>query len=510
MSKNIKSVAFYVTIILVFGSLMYLVAKEGESQQITNAISSSYDSPKNLSEGFVLFRGLLLENIKSSLGILLLQIIAILVTCRIFGWLFKKIGQPTVIGEILAGIVLGPSVLGNISPEASAFLFPIESLGNITILSQFGLILFMFAIGMELNLTEIRQKLNETILISHTSTIVPFFFGMLTAYFVYEKYADKSIPFLSFALFIGIAMSITAFPVLARIIQEKGLTKTHLGVITLASAANGDITAWCLLAVVIAIAQAGTMLSAVYNIGFSILYIVIMFLAIRPFLRMVGQIYHNKEVIDKGIVAFILLLLVISSYFTEILGLHALFGAFIAGVVMPENIKFRKIMTEKVEDVSLALFLPLFFASTGLRTEIGLIDSTEQWILCTIFILVAIVGKFGGAMFSARFVGESWKDSLYIGALMNTRGLMELVVLTIGYEMGILTPSVFVMLVIMTLVTTFMTTPLVSFIKFSSKNARKTRWAFSRYCFRSGVRAMARSCSTWLIRCLPKGKTSWI
>lgn len=473
MSKNIKSVAFYVTIILVFGSLMYLVAKEGESQQITNAISSSYDSPKNLSEGFVLFRGLLLENIKSSLGILLLQIIAILVTCRIFGWLFKKIGQPTVIGEILAGIVLGPSVLGNISPEASAFLFPIESLGNITILSQFGLILFMFAIGMELNLTEIRQKLNETILISHTSTIVPFFFGMLTAYFVYEKYADKSIPFLSFALFIGIAMSITAFPVLARIIQEKGLTKTHLGVITLASAANGDITAWCLLAVVIAIAQAGTMLSAVYNIGFSILYIVIMFLAIRPFLRMVGQIYHNKEVIDKGIVAFILLLLVISSYFTEILGLHALFGAFIAGVVMPENIKFRKIMTEKVEDVSLALFLPLFFASTGLRTEIGLIDSTEQWILCTIFILVAIVGKFGGAMFSARFVGESWKDSLYIGALMNTRGLMELVVLTIGYEMGILTPSIFVMLVIMTLVTTFMTTPLVSFIKFCYKTHDK-------------------------------------
>ena len=473
MSKNIKSVAFYVTIIFVFGSLMYLVAKEGESQQITNAISSSYDSPKNLSEGFVLFRGLLLENIKSSLGILLLQIIAILVTCRIFGWLFKKIGQPTVIGEILAGIVLGPSVLGNISPEASAFLFPIESLGNITILSQFGLILFMFAIGMELNLTEIRQKLNETILISHTSTIVPFFFGMLTAYFVYEKYADKSIPFLSFALFIGIAMSITAFPVLARIIQEKGLTKTHLGVITLASAANGDITAWCLLAVVIAIAQAGTMLSAVYNIGFSILYIVIMFLAIRPFLRMVGQIYHNKEVIDKGIVAFILLLLVISSYFTEILGLHALFGAFIAGVVMPENIKFRKIMTEKVEDVSLALFLPLFFASTGLRTEIGLIDSSEQWILCTIFILVAIVGKFGGAMFSARFVGESWKDSLYIGALMNTRGLMELVVLTIGYEMGILTPSIFVMLVIMTLVTTFMTTPLVSFIKFCYKTHDK-------------------------------------
>ena len=191
-----------------------------------------------------------------------------------------------------------------------------------------------------------------------------------------------------------------------------------------------------------------------------------MFLAVRPFLRMIGHIYHNKEVIDKGLVAFIFLLLITSAYLTEILGLHALFGAFIAGVVMPGNVKFRKIMTEKVEDVSLALFLPLFFVSTGLRTEIGLLNKPELWWLCLIFIIVAIAGKFGGAMFSARFVGESWKDSLYIGALMNTRGLMELVVLTIGYEMGILTPSVFVILVLMTLVTTFMTTPLVSFIKF--------------------------------------------
>ena len=283
----------------------------------------------------------------------------------------------------------------------------------------------MFAIGMELNISEVRKKLKETILISHTSTIVPFFFGMLTAYFVYDKYADKSTPFLSFALFIGIAMSITAFPVLARIIQEKGLTKTHLGTISL------DITAWCLLAVVIAIAQAGSMLSAVYNILFSVLYIMFMFLAVRPFLRMIGHIYHNKEVIDKGLVAFIFLLLITSAYLTEILGLHALFGAFIAGVVMPGNVKFRKIMTEKVEDVSLALFLPLFFVSTGLRTEIGLLNKPELWWLCLIFIVVAIAGKFGGAMFSARFVGESWKDSLYIGALMNTRGLMELVVLTI-------------------------------------------------------------------------------
>ena len=476
MSKGTKSIAFYVMIIAVFGSLMYLVVKEGESRQVDHAIRSAQEvAPQNMGEGFLVFWNAVSQNIQSPIGILLLQIIAILIVCRIFGWLFVKIGQPTVIGEIVAGIVLGPSVLGNLLPELSAFLFPPDSLNNITLLSQFGLILFMFAIGMELDLEEVRKRLKETILISHTSTIVPFFCGMLTAYYVYESYAHKGTPFLSFALFIGIAMSITAFPVLARIIQEKGLTKTHLGTISLASAANGDITAWCLLAVVIAVAQAGSILSAIYNILFSFLYILFMFFAVRPFLRMVGHIYHNKEVIDKALVAFMFLLLIISSYFTEILGLHVLFGAFIAGVVMPSNIKFRKIMTEKVEDVSLALFLPLFFVSTGLRTEIGLLNTPELWSMCGIFILVAIIGKFGGAMFSARFVGESWRDSLYIGALMNTRGLMELIVLTIGYEMEILPPSIFVMLVLMTLVTTFMTTPLVSLIRvcFKAHDKRK-------------------------------------
>ncbi|MEG1545326.1 MAG: cation:proton antiporter, partial [Tannerellaceae bacterium] len=446
MSKGTRSLTFYLMMIVIFGSLMYLIAKEGESQQVDSAVTSMYAAPTDMGEGFSLFLKLLAHHIESPIGILLLQIITILIVCRLFGWLFLKIGQPTVIGEIVAGIVLGPSVLGHLMPEVSGFLFRPDSLGNISILSQFGLILFMFAIGMELDITEVRKKLKETILISHTSTIVPFFFGMLTAYFVYDSYANKSTPFLSFALFIGIALSITAFPVLARIIQEKGLTHTHLGTISLASAANGDITAWCILAVVIAIAQAGSMLSATYNILFSVLYIVLMFYAVRPFLRMIGHIYHNKEVINKGLVAFMLLFLIISSYLTEILGLHALFGAFIAGVVMPSNVKFRKIMTEKVEDVSLSLFLPLFFVSTGLRTEIGLLNSPELWWLCAIFTIVAIIGKFGGAFFSARFVGESWKDSLYIGALMNTRGLMELVVLTIGYEMKILPPPIFVML----------------------------------------------------------------
>ena len=210
MSRGTKSIAFYLVMIVVFGSLMYFIAKEGESQQLESAITSAYDAPKDLGEGFTVFWELMTHHIQSPIGILLLQIITILLTCRLFGWLFQKIGQPTVIGEIVAGIVLGPSILGHLSPEVSGFLFPIESLANITILSQFGLILFMFAIGMELDITEVRKKLKETILISHTSTIVPFFCGMLTAYYVYDTYADKSTPFLSFALFVGIAMSITA------------------------------------------------------------------------------------------------------------------------------------------------------------------------------------------------------------------------------------------------------------------------------------------------------------
>jgi Kef-type K+ transport system membrane component KefB len=473
MSKGIKSITFYLLMIALFGSLMYIIAREGEMRQPALPVDALPDKPANLEEGFEAFRQLFLRDVESSIAILLLQVIAILLTCRFFGWMFMKIGQPTVIGEILAGIVLGPSILGKFAPGLSAFLFREESLANINLLSQFGLILFMFAIGMELDVNEVRRKLKETILISHTSTIVPFFFGMLTAYFVYDQYADPATPFLSFALFIGISMSITAFPVLARIIRERGLTKSHLGTLALASAANGDITAWCLLAVVIAIAQAGTMLSAVYSILFSGVYLLLMFFVVQPFLRMLGHIYHNKEVIDKGMVALMFLILICSSYLTQVLGLHALFGAFIAGIVMPANIKFRKILTEKVEDVSLALFLPLFFVSTGLRTEIALLNTPELWQMCAIITLAAIAGKFGGAFFSARFVGESFRNSLYIGALMNTRGLMELVVLTIGYEMSILSPPIFVMLVLMTLVTTFMTAPLTAFIRFCFRRHTK-------------------------------------
>jgi len=426
-------------------------------------------------DNFGMFRMAILNNIAEPAAMLLLQIISILIVSRIFGYLFAKIGQPTVIGEILAGIVLGPSLLGYFYPDAFHFLFAAKSLGNLYILSQIGLILFMFTIGMELNINTLKEKISETYVISHASILIPYFFGMLIAYYVYEEFAAAYTDFLSFALFIGISMSITAFPVLARIVQEKGLSKTHLGTIAIASAANDDVTAWCILAAVIAITKTGSFVSSLYTIGFAVLYVLLMLFVVRPFLKRIGSIYSNSEVLNKSIVAFLLLILILSAFTTQVIGIHALFGAFLAGVVMPQLPHFRKLIIDKIEDVSITLLLPLFFVFTGLRTEIGLLNTPHLWIICGIFILVAVSGKFMGGAFTARILGETWKDSLSIGILMNTRGLMELIVLNIGYEMGILPPAIFVMLVIMALVTTFMTTPALSVINriFPAKDVEK-------------------------------------
>ncbi|OJV44916.1 MAG: cation/H(+) antiporter [Bacteroidales bacterium 36-12] len=418
-----------------------------------------------MNDSFDIFINSIFHNIGEPVAMLLMQIIAILFVSRIVGWFFIKIGQPTVIGEILAGIILGPSLLGYFYPEAFNFLFAPESLDNLYILSQIGLVLFMFVIGMELNLSLLRNKMGTTYVISNVSIIFPYLLGVLLAYYIYDEFAASQTTFLPFALFIGISMSITAFPVLARIVQEKGMTKTHIGQMSIISAAFNDVTAWCILAAVIAISKTGSIVSSLYTIGLSILYILFMLYVVRPFLKKIGKIYSNTEVINKGIIAFLFLFLTLSSFTTQLIGIHALFGAFLAGVVMPEIPEFRKIVIDKIEDVALTLLLPLFFVYTGLRTEIGLLNTPYLWMVTSVFILVAIVGKFIGAGFSAKIMGENWRDSLSVGILMNTRGLMEIVVLNIGYEMGILSKPVFAMLVIMALVTTFMTTPLLSLVQ---------------------------------------------
>ena len=332
----------------------------------------------------------------------------------------------------MAGIVLGPSLLGLYLPHFSAFLFPPQSLGNLQFLSQIGLILFMFVVGMELDLKVLKNKAHEAVVISHASIIIPFALGIGLAYLIYPSFAPAGINFASFALFTGISLSITAFPVLARIIQERGIHKTRLGAIVITCAAADDITAWCILAAVIAIVKAGSFVSALYTIALAGAYVLLMIKIVRPFLKRVGDLFAAQENLSKGLVAMFFLTLIISSYVTEVIGIHALFGAFMAGAIMPDNARFRNLFIEKIEDVALVLLLPLFFVFTGLRTQIGLLNDVYLWKITGLIILAAVIGKFVGSALAARFVGQNWKNSLTIGALMNTRGLMELVVLNIG------------------------------------------------------------------------------
>ncbi len=464
--KNYKNAAFYIAVTGGFTALMLWIIREGKHLEINKTILSSVVENGSWND----FLESMQHNLQDPLAILLAQIVTIIVVARFFGWVFKKIGQPTVIGEIIAGIVLGPSLLGMYFPEFSSTLFPVESLGNLKFLSQIGLILFMFVIGMELDLKVLKNKANEAVVISHASIVIPFTLGIGLAYFVYNRFAPEGVKFLSFSLFMGIAMSITAFPVLARIVQERGLNKTKLGAIAITCAAADDITAWSLLAVVIAIVKADNFVSSLYIIGLAALYVLAMLFIVKPFLKRIGELYGTKDTLVKPVVAIFFLTLIISSYATEVIGIHALFGAFMTGAIMPDVPKFRTIFIEKVEDVSLILLLPLFFVFTGLKTEIGLINDPYLWKVTGFIILVAVIGKFLGSALAAKFVGQTWSDSLTIGALMNTRGLMELIVLNIGLELKVLTPEVFTMMVIMALVTTFMTGPALDLINFIFKN----------------------------------------
>lgn len=463
--KNIKNALFYLGVTGGFTALMFWIVSKGKALELgRNVITKT--SKDTLFDQFL---ESLVHNLKHPLAILLLQIITIIIVARFFGWIFRKIGQPTVIGEIIAGIFLGPSVVGMYFPEYSGLLFPAESLGNLQFLSQIGLILFMFVIGMELDLKVLKNKANDAVVISHASIVIPFSLGIGLSYFIYHKFAPQGVEFLSFSLFMGIAMSITAFPVLARIVQERGIHKTKLGTIVITCAAADDITAWCILAAVIAIVKAGTFASSMYIILMAVVYVVMMLFVVKPFLKKIGDLYATRENLSKPVVAIFLLTLIISSYMTEVIGIHALFGAFMTGAIMPDLTKIRKIIIEKVEDVALILLLPLFFVFTGLRTQIGLINDAYLWQVTGLIIGVAVVGKFFGSALAAKFVGQNWRDSLTIGALMNTRGLMELVVLNIGYDLGVLSTEVFTMMVIMALVTTFMTGPAIDLINFIFK-----------------------------------------
>ncbi len=460
--KNFKSSFFYVGIIAIFSVLIYWALKSGKQLETGRDIVTKTSGVGQWED----FLASMHTNLTHPLALLLVQIITIIFVARLFGWICKRIGQPSVIGEMIAGIVLGPSLVGTMFPEYSALLFPDASLGNLRFLSQIGLILFMYVVGMELDLGVLKNKAKDAVIISHASIIIPFTLGLGLAYFIYTQFAPPGIEFMAFGLFMGIAMSITAFPVLARIVQERGLHRTRIGALAITCAAADDVTAWCILAAVIAIVKAGSFVSSLYVIGLSLGYVFLMLWVVKPFLKKIGELYSNKDTITKPVVAIFFLTLLISAYTTEIIGIHALFGAFMAGAIMPENMRFRSIFIEKVEDVSQVMLLPLFFVFTGLNTNIGLLDDPYMWKVCGFIILVAVIGKFLGSALTAKVVGQNWRDSLTIGALMNTRGLMELIVLNIGLELGVLSTEIFSMMVIMALATTFMTGPALDLIGF--------------------------------------------
>ena len=402
-----------------------------------------------------------------NLPVLLVQIGVILLLARLVGWLFRKIHQPQVVGEMVAGILLGPSLLGWLAPGAYAALFPADSLGYLNSLSQVGLILFMFLVGLELNPKVLRGRGHTAVLTSHVSILTPFLLGSLLALYLYPRLSDDSVTFTNFALFLGTAMSITAFPVLARILTERKLLDTQLGAVSIACAAVDDVTGWCLLAFVVLMARFREASSIWVTVVGVAAYLVVVLLVVRRFLSRLEAKFEKRGLLTQNMMALILLLLLASSWFTEQLGIHALFGAFLIGAIMPKHAHFVHALTEKLNDVAVVLLLPIFFAFTGLRTSIGLMSGVQMWFFCALIIFVAILGKFGGSSIAARLTGVTWREAGALGTLMNTRGLMELVLLNIGLDIGVISPALFTMLVLMALVTTFMTSPVLEWIYFA-------------------------------------------
>jgi Kef-type K+ transport system membrane component KefB len=457
----------YILMLAVLGAAIFGVLQLGSSlpmPQVTAivALEKAVTVTSHQSAHSGLIEGLR-ANLDHPLGHLFVQLLAIIAASRMMGKLFTRFGQPAVVGEMAAGILLGPSLLGLLAPEVFGFVFPKDTLGTLRLLSQVGVCFFMFSVGMDVNMKHLRGKARAAVVVSHASIAFPYLLGVLLAYFLFSDLAAPGASFTAFALFMGISMSITAFPVLARILRERGLAKTVLGSTAITCAAVDDVTAWSILAIVMAVAKATSLGGSALNLLLVLSFVGVMVVGMRRLLpRWLGDEQMERDEPTKGTLATIVCIVLASALSTEVIGIHALFGAFLAGAIMPETHDFRHKISMRVEDFSSVLLLPLFFAFTGLRTQIGLLDDFQGWLLCLLIILVATLGKLGGSAVAARLTGMSWRVSLQLGALMNTRGLMELIALNIGYDLGILSPRLFTMLVIMALVTTMLTGPLLT------------------------------------------------
>jgi Kef-type K+ transport system membrane component KefB len=459
--KTAKHFVLYATLMVVFGGLIFYMLHAGKS--LGHSVAPFVETDKGKMDGGGFFSALYKVNLQDALPRLLLQIIIIIILTQLLGWLFKKIGQPAVIGETVAGIILGPSLLGLLFPGIFNFVFPAESLPNLRFLSQIGLILFMFIIGMELDTRLLRKQAFEALIISHASILIPFTLGIFLSYYLYHTYGQTD--FISFALFMGIAMSITAFPVLARIIRDRKLTDTKLGNLAISCAASDDVTAWCILAILIALIRSGSGMNGFFVVAIVLLYVFVMLVPVKKILEKIQASYEKGKIANNGLMAIMYSLMLLSSWCTEVIGIHALFGAFLAGIVIPKKDGLQKKIIDRISDVSMVMLLPLFFVYTGLRTNAAILNSSGLWISFLLILICAVAGKFGGSTLVAKVLGQNWKDSLSIGALMNTRGLIELVVLNIGYDMHIISADIFSMMVLMALLTTMMTNPVLNWIE---------------------------------------------
>ena len=399
------------------------------------------------------------------LGLLTLQIVVIVAVSRLAGNLLARLGQPRVVGEMAAGLMLGPSVLGRIAPALSAELFPASSLGFVEALAQVGLLLFMLLVGLELDPAHLRRRGYTALLTSHASITAPFLLGTALALGLHSRLAPAGVGFTPFALFMGAAMSVTAFPVLARILADRGMTTTPLGALAIVCAAVGDVTAWCILAAIVAVARAESAASLAITLAGTAGYLLVMLTLGRRLLAHVAARAERPGATAQGYLAIVMLLTLTSAWVTQRLGIHALFGAFLVGALLPPSGAIAELLSSRLRDLMIVLLLPLFFAFTGLRTTVSLISGGALWAVCGLVLLVAIVGKLGGSAVAARAGGMSWRDALSLGALMNTRGLMELVILNVGLDIGVLSPTLFAMMVLMALVTTALTTPLLDVLQ---------------------------------------------
>src|SRR2546421_5709764 len=402
-------------------------------------------------------------------GQILLQLIVILIVVQIFGHLAGRIGQQWVIGEILAGIALGPSLLGAFLPGLKAMVFPTGALPTLQTLGDIGLVFYMFSLGSRLDTQMMLRQSRKAIVASLSGILLPLILGASLAFTLYPAFAGPKATLVSFMLLVGTAMAITAFPVLARLLSEKKMLSTKIGALALTCAAVDDIIAWCQLALVIAVVHAQGVTSGLLTVGLTVLFIGVMLGIVRPLLAYTSRHLPSRHLL----VALSIILLLLSAYATNAIGIHPVFGAFLMGLILPRRTVFIE-QVRSLDQVNNLLFLPLFFVYSGLRTQIGLISAPALWLICLLVLAVACLGEILGGSLSVRWMGEPWRESLSLGVLMNTRGLGGLVVLNIGLGLGVVSPTLFAMLVIMAIVTTMMASPLLPLLGYRQKSSQDT------------------------------------